>query len=108
EQYPLVYQFRPMARASTPARATRRPTPCWLRWRRTSRTSGRDDADLLQEAERVPHFPRLRDLAAAQLVDGDRIDGELLAGRRDAVHLTNVGARPRPAHDDLVAGGEEL
>src|SRR2546423_12711729 len=39
----------------------------------------RNDADLLQEAQRVPDLPGLGDLPAAHAVDRDCIDADLLA-----------------------------
>src|SRR3954467_11391850 len=72
------------------------------------RLRARDDAELLQEPERVPHFPRLGDLAAIHAMDRDRIDANLLARRRDPVHFTDVRARARPANHDAVAGREDF
>src|SRR5438270_10443145 len=71
-------------------------------------SGGGDDADLLQEAEGVPDFPRLGDLAALHAMDADGVDAYLLAGGGDAVHLTHVGAAARPPHDDAVIRREDL
>src|SRR5436309_11539086 len=74
-----------------------------------TRLSGRGDhAQLLQEAEGVPHFPRLGDLAALHPVDGDGVHRDLLAGGRDAVDLGDVRPASGPAHDDAVTGREDL
>src|SRR5436190_13667313 len=71
-------------------------------------SGGGNDAQLLQEAEGVPHLPRFGDLAVADLMDRDGVDRDALAGRRDAVQLRDVGARAGPAHDDLVVRGDHL
>src|SRR5438128_239334 len=52
----------------------------------------RYDADLLKEAQRVPDLPSLRDLAAAHAVNGDCVHADLLTGRRDPVHVSDVRA----------------
>src|SRR5437660_12254841 len=76
--------------------------------RRLRRLWHRYDAELLEEAEGVPHFPGLRNLAVSHPMDRDGLDTDRLAGRRDTVHVAYVRPAPDPAHHDSVAGGEQL
>src|SRR5437764_1839352 len=71
-------------------------------------SASRDGAQLLQEAQRVPDLPRLGDLAALHAVDGDGVDADLLARRRDSVDLADVCATAGPPHDDPVVGREDF
>src|SRR5947209_5644872 len=68
-----------------------------------------DDAELLQEPERVPHLPRFGDLALRHAVDRDRRDVlDRLPGGGHAVDVADVLAGTGPADDDLVAGREDV
>src|SRR5207237_3611741 len=67
-----------------------------------------DDADLLEERQGVPDLPGLGDLAVAHAMDGDGVDPNGLAGRRDAVDLPHMLAAAGPPDDDPVAGREDL
>src|SRR5215211_7499694 len=63
---------------------------------------GRHHPELLEEPEGVPHLPRLGDASVRHPVDAHGVDRDLLAGRRDAVHLAHVGACARPPDDHPV------
>src|SRR5881628_1300994 len=69
---------------------------------------GRRDAQLHHQARDVPLPPVLDALAVLEPRDVDARDRHFLPGRRDAHELAAVGARHRPADDDLVAFRDDV
>src|SRR5262245_62141840 len=78
---------------------------CLGRFRRCCR---HHRADRRQEAEHVELAPALDDLAVDDPVDADRLDADLLARRRRAHELAEVGAFPGEPDDHGIPEGHDV
>src|ERR1700694_371287 len=71
-------------------------------------SQGRNDSQLLEQAQHVVACPTFDYLAVLVLVDIAPGHGHSLAARRDAHQLTLVGAGCGPPADDLVALSDQI